>query len=281
MRAPRASCWMPLQVSSGVRQRTNFIKREMDIQQVPDWRLFVAAEIGDVTPNNALRAQPGNLVVLLTTTTLRDEGQLAFPKVSPYRLALSIAIKSSQEAATLRKGLNFTPRKGSKMRDLDLKSLPSLYDYFEQCMIAATFSYQALETYSNQVIEDKLPDGKTFVVTRNGEQRALDAASLQRDASTEEKVATIMPDLVGKPLSKQSKLWQQFTILRRVRDSIIHLKTIDHRSAAELDRETVFYRLLNNTPAMYAKTAVEVMRHFVGPGELSWLAHAEQRITGK
>jgi len=253
----------------------------MDINQVPDWRLFVAAEVGDVTPNDSLLAQPGDLVVILTTMKVRDEGQLAFPKVSPYRLALSIAIRSSQDAATLRKGLNFTPRKRSKMRDLDIKSLPTLYDYFEQCMIAATFSYQSLETYSNQVIEDNLPDTKTFVVHRKGEDRALDAAALQRDPSTEEKVATILPELVGKPLSKQSKLWQQFTILRRVRDSIIHLKTADHRSAAELDLETVFYQLLNNAPAMYPRTAVEVMRHFVGPGELSWLAHAEQRITGK
>lgn len=253
----------------------------MDIKQVPDWRLFVAAEVGDITPNNALRAQPGDIVVVLTTTKLRDEGQLAFPKVSPYRLALSIAIRSSREAATLRKELHFFARPGSKMRDLDLKSLPTLYDYFEQCMIAATFSYQSLETYSNQVIEDNLPDGKTFVVHRKGEDRALDAASLQRDASTEEKVTTIVPQLIGKPLAKQSKLWQQFTILQRVRDSIIHLKTVDHRSAAELDRETVFYRLLNNTPSLYPKTAVEVMRHFVGPGELSWLQHAEQRIAAR
>lgn len=252
----------------------------MEIHQVPDWRLFVAAEVGDVTPNNALHAKAGDIVVVLTTTKVRDEGQLAFPKVSPYRLALSIAIKSSKEASSLRKGLAFTSRKGSRMRDLDLKSLPALYDYFEQCMIAATFSYQALETYSNQVIEDNLPEGATYGVTRKGEQRALDAASLQRDASTEEKIATIVPDLICRPISKASKLWQQFTILRRVRDSIIHLKTVDHRSAAELDRETVFYRLLNNRPSMYPQTAVDVMRHFVGPGELSWLGHAEQRIAG-
>jgi hypothetical protein len=113
----------------------------MDIAKIPDWRLFVAAEVGDVKPNS-LGAQAGDLVVVMTATRVRDFGQMVFPKVSPYRLALSIATRASREAITLRKDLQFSSPTGAKSRALEMSSVPALYDYFEQCMIAATFSYQ-------------------------------------------------------------------------------------------------------------------------------------------
>ena len=249
----------------------------MDIEQVPDWRIYFAAEVDTVQG-----AHPGDVLIVLTHAKTADWGNVMFPKVSPYRLALSIAIRSSRKASALRKTLAFAPRPNArKVRDLELSGTSALCEFFEECMIAATFSYQALETYANQVIEEQLGEAGTFPLLRRGVEQMVGAAIVQREASTEEKIATVLPALVKRPFDKSGKLWQQFSILRQVRDKTIHLKTEDHRSAQPLDRDTIFYRLLNNRPRSYPETALGVMRHFIGSGELSWLEHAEAALAAK
>ena len=46
--------------------------RIMDIEPVPDWRLHAAAEVGLMTPHSSIGAQPGDILVVLTTTKVRD-----------------------------------------------------------------------------------------------------------------------------------------------------------------------------------------------------------------
>jgi hypothetical protein len=254
----------------------------MEIHELPDWRIYFAAKVSDVTGPGSFGPKPGDIVLPMTETKIPDSGLVTFPVVSSYRLSLSIAIRASHEAKMLRKNVKFTGRiQGTKARAIDLSTAPFLYDYFERTMIAATFSYQALETYANETIEQQLRDGKTLLLQRRKGSEELDAESLQKDVSTEEKIATVVPMLRQLPLDKGGKMWQQFTILRRVRDSIIHLKSTDHYRPGETDRETVFYRLLKNDPRLYPRTSLAIMRHFSGGAELSWLKYAEERLEAK
>jgi hypothetical protein len=256
--------------------------RAMDTGRVPDWRIYFAAQVSGVSGANPVGAQPGDIVVPITDTRTPEEGRVHFPVVSPYRLALGIAIRASADAKRTRKEVRFAVReKGAQSRGIELPTPPALFDYFEQCMIAATFSYQALETYANQVVEENLRGGSTLTVQRRQGPEAFDAATLQREVSTEEKVATVLPMLLNIAFDKSGKLWQQFTIMRRVRDSIIHLKAKDHYVRGSLDKETVFFRLLNNDPRSYPRTALGVMRLFAGGMRLSWLTHAEERLEAK
>lgn len=253
----------------------------MHPHELPDWRIYFGSRIEEVRGPNAMGAKAGDLIVPVTEMKIPDLGRVMVPVVSPYRLALSIAIRASHEAKRLRKEITFAPApRGMKAKPLESASTPVLYDYFEQCMIAATFSFQALETYSNAVIEHALKDGKTLSLQRKAGTFAFDAESLQRDVSTDEKIVAVLPMLLGIPFSKSAKLWQQFTILKRVRDSTIHLKAKDRYVLGETDRETVFYRLLQNDPKLYARTALGIMGHFSGGAELTWLRFAEDRLTG-
>lgn len=254
----------------------------MHPNELPDWRVYFAARVSAVRGPDPLGAEPGDIVLPITETKTPEEGLVAFPVVSSFRLALSIAIRAAQEAKRLRKTVNFNPPvRGMKAKALEFRTAPALYDYFEQCMIAATFSYQALEAYSNEIIEQHLRDGKTLTLHRKKGTETFDAVSLQREVSTEEKVATVLPIMLSVAFQKSGPLWQHFTIIRRVRDSIIHLKSIDHYVRGEIDRETVFYRLLQNNPKVYPRTALRVMRHYSGGAELSWLRYAEDRLEAQ
>lgn len=250
----------------------------MEVSKLPDWRIHLAAEVANVSGANPMGAQPGDVVLLIAETRTPEEGRVCIPVVSPCRLALSIAIRAATEAKVARKFVKFEakPRMG-RVRSIDFLTTPALFDFFEQCMIAATFSYQALETYSNQVIEEQLRDGATLELERRKGGETFDAASLQRDVSTEEKIASVLPLLLKIPFPKSGKLWQQFTILRRVRDSIIHLKSEDHHIRGAFDKESVFFKLLNNDPRLYPRVALGLMRLYAG-GQLNWLAHAEEHL---
>ena len=53
----------------------------------------------------------------------------------------------------------------------------TIYDYFEQCMIASTFSYQSLEAFSNWAISHHLKEG-TIKLQRKDKVVELTAAEL-------------------------------------------------------------------------------------------------------
>ena len=253
----------------------------MNADEVPDWRIYFAARIANAGDESSDGSGAGVMVLHLARTKTREEGLIALPVVSPYRLALNISIEAAKRARAFRRALVFSPRKkGQQDRVLELSAMPSLFDYFEASMVAATFSYQALETYANARIEEDLSDGTTFELERRGQLVTFDVPRLQRDVSTREKVATVLPRLTGIGLPKRSKLWQAFVILDHVRDSTMHLKTENHflRGGA-IDRETLFFRLLNNPPLSFPRTALGLMKHFTNASPVAWLEHAEALMT--
>ena len=132
----------------------------MEVKEVPDWRIYFAAKVGAINGPNIMGAKPGDLVIHLSPTRTPSEGAVMVPVPSPYRLALNIGIRAAHAARGTGKKLTFLPRKGGeKERVFDLKALPALFDYFEEAMVAATFSYQAIETYANARITEQVTDG--------------------------------------------------------------------------------------------------------------------------
>jgi len=147
-------------------------------------------------------------------------------------------------------------------------------------MVAQTFSAQAIETFANEVIGDVMVGGKFLqVTTRSGRQRFTGAA-IQRNCSTEEKVADVLPRLLAvAPIDKSGRLWNDFKTLLNLRDDIIHLKSgsqrHDRQHGVILDSSTLWHRLLNLDIHEQPKTAALVLHHFgqaVEP-EPPWVPH--------
>jgi len=89
-----------------------------------------------------------------------------------------------------------------------------LFDYFERCFVAVVFSVQALEAYSNYKIAMALD--RPYTLERRGELVELPPQEVERQASLDEKLGAILPDLLGRPSPKGTAEWGSYVQLRRL-----------------------------------------------------------------
>jgi hypothetical protein len=246
----------------------------MHHSELPDWRISKAARIASVSGPQTGFGKPGDIVFLTSVTEMPKIGEVSFATPGPPSLALDASIRAAHEAVDLRSRLQFEDvPTGHKF--VKPANFTHLFDYFERCMVTVTFAYQSLESYCNQIISDHLKG--SFQLKRHGKLQSFTAVQLERHASTEEKLGVILPRLLGVKTPKGTAVWQKYVVLKRVRDSTIHLKSQDYYSKARPDRETLFYRFLNNEPMSFPMNAIAMIRHFAGPNA-TWLGGAEERL---
>ncbi|HEX9002673.1 MAG TPA: hypothetical protein VGB07_22390 [Blastocatellia bacterium] len=259
----------------------------MTDDRLGDWRIQAATRLAADVPS-AFPGGPshktGTPVYLVTTTTNPKKQPVSFVTPSAVALALSVAMRVSVEAESLASKLQFeevvTPTgKGKSVKNQDLGLL---YDYFEHCMIAVTFSFQALETYCNHVIVDKLK--YNFSLQRRDGIKSFTPAELERGVSTEEKLSVVLPSLLGVGTPKGKKVWQDFVTLKRARDSTIHLKSSDQYPNTPptniVDEENLFFQFLNKKPKDFPKSAIHLIKYFLDQKELPrWFQNPVEFLT--
>ena len=218
------------------------------------------------------------------STVVRDPrgGSNGFTTPSATALALNIAMKASIQANAIRATLAFTDVVGPEGSGWSVSNdqVPALYDCFEQCLIAATFSFQAIEYYCNHIIARKL-EGKPYPLKRKKGIDTVSSDEVERIATTEEKTGVILPDLLAIASPKGKQVWGRFVDLKRVRDASVHLKSVDqypHRGPTyNIDDASVFAKFLFTDTKEYPKAAIATIRYFYPVGTPpSWLSEALQ-----
>ena len=203
---------------------------------------------------------------------------MGFIAPSVPAMALNVAMSAGRKAGALRNRVQFQPMvtpDGPGTGALEHHS-PILLDYFEQAMVAVTFAFQAIESFANLEISRLVSD--THSVRRKKKVLVnLTADEIQRQVSTDEKVATILPELLKVRGPKGTVVWEDYKKLKTARDSTIHMKGRDqypHRKGAEpLDSSSLFYHFLNEDPDQYAVAAYETITFFFQKREKPrWLA---------
>lgn len=251
----------------------------MEDDGLGDWRIQAATRLAKDVPA-AFAGGPshkaGTPVHLTTSTRDVKDRPVGFVTPSATALALSIAMKAGVEAKELYKELVFrevlTPQ--GRGKSVGYQDVEPLFDYFEFCMIAVTFSFQSLETFCNHTIANELKG--TFDLERRREMKTFTPLELEREVSTEEKLSTVLPSILSIASPKGKKVWQDFIKLKRARDSTIHLKSTDQYpnqyQTGVVDRDTLFYQFLNNSPTNFPTHAIKMIEHFANPKELPrWL----------
>lgn len=215
--------------------------------------------------------------ICLTTITKNSRGDLiCYLTPSPTALALNIAIKASKKAIKLHQTIDFvdvpTPDGPAKMT----KDVSLLFDYFECFMVVVTFSLQALEIFCNDTIAKKLK-GK-YKLQRKNKALKLSANKLQREASIEEKLSTILPDILKVNSPEHTKVWDIFKELKGIRNTTIHLKA--HESyTTKIDEETLFYKFFMAEADKFPRFALEMIEFFTDSKEVSpWLESYHNQI---
>ncbi len=256
-----------------------------------DWRIRATSSLArSFTSADGHVYKVGSPVRLMTVTKVKKDQVLSFTTPSPPALALSIAIRAVGRAKELQEKLTFTENMQSCLISYDKSELEgfialitndtSLYDFFEECMVAVTFSFQALETFSNMLIAEKLKH--TYLLKRGKKTLELTPEKLQRRASTEEKVGTILPEILSMdgPKQKEKKVWQKFKQLQKARDTTIHMKALDADSGLNINKKTLFYEFLRGKGEEFPRAAIDMMAFFSKDGVLPrWLISARDRLT--
>jgi hypothetical protein len=234
-----------------------------------DWRIQGIARVTQDIPAaypGGPSHKAGTPIYLSTSTRGTGNQPIGFTTPSSTALALNTAINASTESNRLFKLIIFeeviTPE--GPGRAIFPKNAGPLFDYFESCMISITFSFQALETFCNWEIADKVKG--TITVKRSKGDEDLIADELERKLSTEEKLHLILPSLFGTASPKGRKVWENFKKLKHARDSIVHIKASDqypNRSNLEtVDQDSLYFVFLNNKMTDFSKAAIELIRYF-------------------
>lgn len=251
-----------------------------------DWRIRTVTQLAKDVP----AAYPGGPshragALVLQATSGRDaKGEnVGFTTPSAVALSLSLAMKSADLARELLTHIEYSESVSpfGQTQSVTHRTTPFLFDYFEQCMSVLAFSFQALEGFCNETIEAKVTS--TYPLKRKKNILTLTADELERFASTEEKLGVVLPDLLGVPSPKGSRIWNDFVELKRARDSTIHIKSRDSnpkvKQISDLDDATLFHRFLGANVTTWVRAAVAMLDHFTSMGEEPhWLEHPKKSL---
>lgn len=250
-----------------------------------DWRHRVAVRLTKDVP----AAFPGGpshkagAAVHTSTMTRAKNGQfVGFTLPSQTALALSIAIQAAKKADILKEELTYqdlTTPLGSAI-GVSGERAASVYDFFEQCMIAVTFSFNALELFCNQTIADKLEG--TYSRTSGKKSKSFTKDEAQRRLSTDEKLSAVLPSILAVETPRETSAWSEFRRLKRARDRTVHMKPSEAYPLFDrpsVDNQSVFSEFFSMSSLLgYPIFAIEVITYFNKPGEdeRRWLRHARE-----
>jgi len=247
-----------------------------------DWRIQAVTTLAKDVP----AAYPGGPshkagapVYLVSTAKHNEYNSIGFVTPNHPALALNIALGASKNANRLKQTLAFkdvaTPTGSGK--SVAQENLPHLYDFFEQCMVSATFSFQALESYCNSVIQSEAKEP----IERKRKRKWISGLpnEAERKLSTEEKVTNVIPKLLDIPTPKGKKYWLGFKTLKATRDATIHLKSSDMYNPKHTDEVSLFFYFLNNDIMLFPTTSFGLIYYFLEVKKIPrWALYLKEKI---
>lgn len=169
-------------------------------------------------------------------------------------LSLNLMKKSYKESKLLlKKLLNDDNQKLIKLVEDDKKIL---YDYFEEIITSVIFSYIAVESFANAAIPED------FIYERVNEKRIkelLDKESIERWLSTSQKVSDILPIILKTNEIKKEEFWGKFKDLEKIRNEIVHQKTIENGTMLDSD---LYNKLLSEDIFQKISSSLSVIKFF-------------------
>jgi hypothetical protein len=236
-----------------------------------DWRISAVGTLKEDIPAaypGGPSHKAGTPIYPSTLVQTEDKQNIGFTLPSSTAMALNIAINAAKSAKDFKSRIEYgkvvTPQ-GSGLA-VDHDSDEYLFNYFEQCMIAVTFSYQAIEVFCNHTIAREIKEATE--VKRRKKRVILSPLELERQLSTEEKISLILPKIKGLPTPKGKRPWEAFKKLKEARDSTIHMKNIDQQA---VDTESLYFQFLSKDCDIFPQAAIAMIHYFLNGKEPRWL----------
>src|SRR6266446_6364435 len=132
-----------------------------------------------------------------------------------------------------------------------------LFDYLENCMAHAVFSFTAIEAFANEVI----PDAFTYTLQREGKKETLLKPDIERRINLDEKLDKVLPAALSVSSPKNKKVWEEYRAIKRIRNRLIHIKSVDRKPSGPED-ETIWGALLKAHGEAWCDSAHAMIGHF-------------------
>lgn len=228
----------------------------------PDRRIAIIVQTASDSPPayKGGPSHPKGSYLAVTHFAKYNNDLMGFITPHSSALFLSISVKNATLATKLKNQLKIrdVPSPDGLAKMIYPDNL--LYDYYEYAMVSINFAFQSIEAYCNSVISSSIKE--KFNLERNGKRSTLTKNEVERKCATDEKLATILPDILTVKSPKGKRVWQNFKILKEFRDSIVHMKSYDMYSHINDSPNTLFYKIYTNHAFIYPRFAFDVIWYF-------------------
>lgn len=239
-----------------------------------DWRLQATSRLTEdwANPWTGQLVPKGSRITVSSIIQLTKKKQLTIPLPNATALLLNSSANAFAVACAIR---NLSKIDNSIRSQVSFHTDKEAFDYLERMIEAVVLAFTALEAFVNESIPED------FVYVRHSRSsivlEATSKSSIERYVSIDEKLTSVLPEVLNCSSPKGSRSWQSYRQLKTTRDRLIHMKTEDRKSSdAEVD---TIWKALFITPAPHL-TVKAIIVFFTRkmtskPGWLSRFPHAE------
>lgn len=219
-----------------------------------DWRLQTTTHLAEdwTSPWSGITSPKGTRITVVSVIQLTKKKSLTVPIPNATALMLNASARAFESARALRVSSEIDK---SLKREVSFTSETDALNYIERMIESIMLAYSAIEAFANETIPGD------FVYTRHKNSdlllEASNKESIERHVPTDEKLTTVLPEVLGCKSPKGTHCWQNYKQLKASRDRIIHMKTEDRKSSGpELD--TIWKAIvLTPAPHLSAKALVD------------------------
>lgn len=240
-----------------------------------DWRLHATARMAEdwVSPWTGQLVPKGSRITVSSVVQLTKKKHLTIPLPNATALLLNSSANAFAAARLIRNSSNIDNPARSEVA---FNSDKEAFDYIERMIEAVVLAFTALEAFVNESIPED------FVYARYAQSEiileATNKTNIERYLSIDEKLTSVLPEVLKCSSPKGSRSWQEYRQLKKTRDRLIHMKTEDRKSSgAEVD--TVWKALfITPAPHLTVKAIIDYFARKMAtkPGWFSRFPHAKK-----
>lgn len=228
-----------------------------------DWRLQAITTLtADVISPYGTPMKKGEPVVLIHLLKVKG---VEVNIITPNPTAMFLNLSNVSYAQSI-KIFNF-----NELLNTDNFDEKDYFNSLEYYMASIIFAFTALETFANYSI----PDLYEFKKLREDKKcfEIYDKEKIEKNINLDIKLGEILPEVLNIPSFKGNSLWAEYLELKRIRDRLIHLKTIDteyHRTGDPYNH--LWNDLINNGEIInYSIKAKKIIEYFLKNKKPRWL----------
>lgn len=212
-----------------------------------DWRLHIVEPIERATGMNIKKGD----VICAIVPPFKYQNQII-----SFGLPNACALYLGNSYRLYKQAIKILAQNNRKIRK---KRIPNklAFSYFEKIMGAIFFAYSSIEAFANT----EIPDNHYHYKRRKKIFLAESKNTIERWESTEVKLGDILPTVWKIESPKGKPEWEEYKGLKKVRDRIIHLKSVDQNVVKD-GPDSIWKILYNEKVSNYPGIAKNLIAYF-------------------